>query len=1237
VTARFRRSRSRRFAFALVLFVAAGLVAPALPVVPVAPGPAGPGDAVAAPAKKRPATKKRAPAKKPAAPARVEVTLLHTTDLHGHLLPWDYTTGKPDPEVGLSKVATLVRKVRAERGDKVLLVDAGDCIQGTPLAWLHNVGGPGRIAGGENRPDPQMAAMNAMGYDAFTVGNHEYNFGLEVLRRARADAKFPWLSANTLKDGPSGEAAYQSYLVREIGGVRIGILGLTTPGVPHWDDGPNWSGLRFEDPLESARRWVPILRGMERCDAVVVVCHMGMEEDAAGRPRPGQMPNENRVLAIAREVKGIDAIVMGHTHTKVPSQRVNDVVLTQAGRWGEALGRLDLTFDRQEDGTWRLSDRQARLLAVDASVASDPAVEAIVRPYHDDTEAMLRTVIAEATAPFDGGDARLRDNALHELIHRAQLAASGADVSLSAMFNPRARVAAGPITVRDAFSIYPYENTLATVELKGVDLAEALEHSSRYYSPYDFGRTGAPAIDPGVAGYNFDTAEGVTYTLDLSQPIGKRVRDLRWRGEKLAPDQKLKVAVNNYRMNGGGGYVMLQRGTRVPGPVMQAREAVVEYLKREKRVTPTTDGNWRLVPEWVPSPAKEPLERLVRRGVVPADSALVYQLDAPLSHRRFADWVMKLGAPDPLKVEGKDRKRKAAELPDPASALSLPRALEWAATVLPAERRSPVVDPADPWRLAPGGTPEARAEFAGGRRLTVAEGAALLADVAYPRLTFLHISDFHGALLGGASDRVSQRPWGGAAVLAAHLARERAKNPEGTIVTDGGDWMQGTPLSNLRFGKPVIELMNRERLDAAAIGNHEFDWSADTLRARLAEARFAALGANWMDKATGRRVPDVAPWTMVSRRGIDVGILGLCTEHTPQTTLPQHVRDYAFPDAARAAAALEDSVWAAGAEVLLAIGHLPGRQDSTGKVTGELADVAKALDDEIAVFGGHSHNRVLARLDDGVAAIIPYAHGTHIGRLDVVFDRRKLEDGKPLRPIAEETGLALVPTFADEVRPDAAITTYLAEANTDIEPIMARVLGDAGARMGRSRARDSDLGNWVTDAMRGAVGADLAFQNPGGIRADLEAGPVTVGEVYEIMPFDNRVATVRLSGKQVLELLEAGVSPQTCIQVSGLSFAFDPLRPRGERVIDVKLADGSPFDRERTYLVATNDFMAQGGDGFTVLAEGKDLTVTGLLMRDVLEQDLMARAKRGEKLVSVGGKRIENRGSMALQQAAERR
>src|ERR1700741_3461974 len=200
---------------------------------------------------------------------RVQITILGTTDLHGNILPVDYYTNKPDNR-GLAKIATLIKRVRKEQPN-VLLIDSGDTIQGSPLESFH---------GRKNNkpPDPMMLIMNSLNYDAMTVGNHEYNFGLKVLEKARSEAKFPWLSANTY-DKAKPQTHYKPYIVKEVAGVRIGILGLTTPGIPNWDNPPNYAGLEFHDPVPEARKWVSILREQEKADGVVIAMHMGLGED----------------------------------------------------------------------------------------------------------------------------------------------------------------------------------------------------------------------------------------------------------------------------------------------------------------------------------------------------------------------------------------------------------------------------------------------------------------------------------------------------------------------------------------------------------------------------------------------------------------------------------------------------------------------------------------------------------------------------------------------------------------------------------------------------------------------------------------------------------------------------------------------------------------------------------------------------------------------------------------------
>src|SRR5437762_11674753 len=245
-----------------------------------------------------------APANQPN-PKRAHVVILSTTDMHGRVFPIDYYTNKYD-NVGIAKVATLVKEARKNDPD-LLLVDSGDTIQGTPLEYFHN-------KRNNTPPDPMMLAMSALHYDSMTVGNHEYNFGLQVLEKARGEANFPWLSANTYDTGKT-TTHYQPYIVKEVQGVRIGVLGLTTPGIPNWENKPNYAGLEFHETVSEAKKWVQLLRSGEKVDVVVIAMHMGIEEDLrTGIPSPSQVPNENAAIAIARQVPGVDVILMGHTH-----------------------------------------------------------------------------------------------------------------------------------------------------------------------------------------------------------------------------------------------------------------------------------------------------------------------------------------------------------------------------------------------------------------------------------------------------------------------------------------------------------------------------------------------------------------------------------------------------------------------------------------------------------------------------------------------------------------------------------------------------------------------------------------------------------------------------------------------------------------------------------------------------------------------------------------------------------
>lgn len=522
------------------------------------------------------------------------VTVLQTTDLHGNLLAWDYARAR-EADVGLARVATRVKAIRAETPN-VLLVDTGDTIQGTPIEYLH-ARRPGK------GPDPTVAVMNAIGYDAMAVGNHEFNYGLAVLRRAEKESKFPWLSANTRK-ARDGSPAFPEFLVREIAGVRVGLLGLTTPNIPNWEPEANRPGLLWEDPVVTAKRLVPILRGRERCDAVVVLFHSGLETDPA-TGEPNGTSAENRVVALARDVRGIDLILMAHSHRKVPLTRVAGVPVIQPGRWGDHLARVDLSFERR-DGNWVVSGVKGELLPSDASVAADPGIVALARPFHQAAVAYMDEVVAQATGDFPAERARLEDSALLDLVNESQRKATGAQLSMTSLL-PGGRypgLRKGPVRVRDVFALYPYENELVVVEIDGATLKAILERAAEFFGSARW-ESGRLVLEPraGMIPYNFDVVQGASYRIDPTAPVGKRVKELSFAGRPVAAADRLTLAVNSYRAQGAGGYAAL-KGARVVKTVpTEIRELVLESLRASRTVAPVVDHNWVVAPdvEWAPA------------------------------------------------------------------------------------------------------------------------------------------------------------------------------------------------------------------------------------------------------------------------------------------------------------------------------------------------------------------------------------------------------------------------------------------------------------------------------------------------------------------------------------------------------------------------------------------------------------------------------------------------------------
>jgi 2',3'-cyclic-nucleotide 2'-phosphodiesterase/3'-nucleotidase len=434
--------------------------------------------------------------------------------------------------------------------------------------------------------------MNRIGYQAMAVGNHEFNFGLEVMRRAERQADFPFLSANSLRTG-TDQPAFQPYTVFETGPLKVGVLGLITPNIPGWEVPEHYAGLEFEAMDDAARRWVPILREHEGCDLVVVLAHTGFEVDRESG-ESDRTEHENFVMRLT-EVEGIDVLMTGHTHEDIPPHLVQGVIVSQPKARAQMVTRLDLHLARTASG-WEITSWSGTNLAMRETPADPELMEAFADSQQR-VQAELDGPVGEVSGEVQVERCRLEDCAAVDLIHAVQLEASGADLSLASLLNAYAPpLAAGPVNWRWIHAFYVYANTVTAVRLTGQQVLDVLEHAARFYDGLECPENGGCTVltDPAIPLYNVDNMAGLQYRIDPTRPEGSRIRDLRIRGSELDLHASFTVACNSYRAAGGGLFPHIENAEVVWVSSKEMTDLIGDYFNRHQPWEPVVDGNWRI-------------------------------------------------------------------------------------------------------------------------------------------------------------------------------------------------------------------------------------------------------------------------------------------------------------------------------------------------------------------------------------------------------------------------------------------------------------------------------------------------------------------------------------------------------------------------------------------------------------------------------------------------------------------
>lgn len=546
----------------------------------------------------------------------VNITLLGTSDLHGTFVPWDYASDTENLAGSLSQIATQVKKVRAEQPN-LILVDAGDTIQGNFVETFKH-----------EAVSPMMLGLNALNYDVWVMGNHEFDFGLPVLATPLKQFKGAALAGNIVWD--NGNPYLPAYTIVERQGVKIGIIGMDTPMTAEFAKGTDRiKGLNFTDPVQAVKQVIRQIDG--QVDAIVLVAHMGIDNE---NQRPG-----TGVADIANANPELAAIVAGHMHVKIDKAVVNGVIITEPDKYGRALSRIDLQFERR-DGKFTLIDKNSYTYPI-KGLAPDSAMQALYQPYHDILRANANRVVAKLSGSdlvpadeFRGiPQVHVQDTGISALFQQAaRHYAPLAQVIALQIDNDRAKLDVGDIKAKDIAFNYQYAGGEITVyQLNGKALKRYMEWSADYFNQ----------LQPGDVTYSFNPArrsskystndffDGVTYTIDLRQPAGSRIVDLRLAdGTPVTDDMPIRLGMNSYRMGH-----LTQKGGALEGqsfPVLfdskaqygeeegTIRHLTLRYLTEVKHghYQGVPPQRWKLIGMEGYEPQRAIVKRLLNEGVI---------------------------------------------------------------------------------------------------------------------------------------------------------------------------------------------------------------------------------------------------------------------------------------------------------------------------------------------------------------------------------------------------------------------------------------------------------------------------------------------------------------------------------------------------------------------------------------------------------------------------------------------
>ncbi|MGC5327446.1 bifunctional 2',3'-cyclic-nucleotide 2'-phosphodiesterase/3'-nucleotidase [Brevibacillus sp. SYSU BS000544] len=1114
--------------------------------------------------------------------SKVNLRIMETTDIHTNLLNFDYYKNTVSEKVGLAKTATLVKQARKEVKNSVL-VDNGDLIQGTPLGTYK-----AKIDELRNKEvHPAIKAMNLMKYDVATLGNHEFNYGLDYLDEVYDDAKFPFVNANVYvddhdKNSKNDKNMYTPYLIvtKEVVDeegkkqeIKIGYIGFVPPQINEWDKAHLDGKVITKNIVETAKKYVPEMR-KKGADIVIALAHSGFN---------GNKSNTEDTIYALSKVKGIDAITFSHTHKVFPAKTegaldslflgpdkkplpgvnndkgtINGVPAVQAGYGGGSLGIIDLTIEKTK-GKWKVTKSQSSTREVwetdpkdpkkiISTVKPDSAIVKAIKKDHEGTISYVNTPIGTTTDDIHSYFALVQDDPSIQVVTNAQkwyvekyveMNKPEYDdlpiLSVGAPFKAGrngveeyTEIKEGDLTIRSAGDLYLYDNTLKAIKVKGSVVKEWIEMSAGKFNQIDVNSTeDQPLLDPSFQVFNFDVIDGVEYQIDVTQPAKYDPT-----GKEINPDSSrvVNLTYNGEPVDPDQDFIVVTNNYRAGGggnfPGVKGSELVVD----------SADENRQILMDYI-SEMKE---------IVPTadDNWSIAPIDQPVK-------VTFTSSP------------KAESYIEEGSNITFTNELD----------------------------------DKGFGIFNINLGSKSNEPKENVKVQLLGLNDLHGQL--DTDTKVGTEIAGSMEYTASAMKQREAQNPN-TLLVHAGDMIGGSPLISATFqDEPTVEVMEAMGFDVGALGNHEFDEGIAEIHRMIDGGdhpkgtkgyngmNFPIVAANAFDTATGELI--TKPFVVKKIGGKKIGFIGVLTQETPNMIVRKGNETLQVTDEVDAINKYSAELKEQGIKAIVVLAHNPTIQ--TGKADlYDATDIAERVDDEVdVIFAAHNHVFVNKEVDNKLI-VQAYSYGSAFSDVDLELDR---VTGDIVKKQAE-----VVTVYQKDFSPDPAVSKIMKKYEDLIAPIKAEVVGVSSTALAKGYPSaletigDNALGNLIADGMKKAMNTDFALMNGGGVRADLPAGNVTFGDLFAIQPFGNVLNKVKLSGQDLETVLNNQITDRGLdFHVAGFkyTYTYDSTAKTG-KVVDIFLPDGSKIDKNKEYTVVVNNYM-YGNAKYGIGALAMDLEV----------------------------------------------